>query len=70
MTPSASPQAKDDAAAGTSAVPIPDTTASKDTIVDAATKNVFAQMDTDRKTTALKSLQVGNHGEGRMSYLL
>ena len=51
-------QAQDDAAPGTSVVTIPDATAGKDVIVDAATRNVFAQMDTDRKTTALKSLQV------------
>ncbi|CAL5225286.1 g8085 [Coccomyxa viridis] len=50
-------QAQEDAAAGTSVVAIPDATASKDAIVDAAARNVFAQMDTDRKTTALKSLQ-------------
>ena len=37
---------------------IPDATASKNTIVDAATRNVYSQMDADRKTTALKSLQV------------
>ena len=37
---------------------IPDAKAGKDAIVDAATRNVFVQMDTDRKTTALKSLQV------------
>ena len=51
-------QARDDTAAGKSAESIPDASASKDAIVDAATKNVFAQMDGDRKTTALKSLQV------------
>ena len=51
-------QAQDDAASGTPVVSIPDATASKDAIVDAATRNVYAQMDTDRKTTGLKSLQV------------
>ena len=52
------PQAQEDAAAETSKVTIPDARAGKDAIVDAAKRNVFAQMDTDRKTTALKSLQV------------
>lgn len=51
-------QARDDAAAGQSVESIPDASAGKDAIVDAATKNVFAQMDSDRKTTALKSIQV------------
>lgn len=64
------PQAQEDAAAGTSVVAIPDATASKDAIVDAAARNVFAQMDTDRKTTALKSLQVDCIQDRRMSYPL
>ena len=40
----------------------PDASAGKDAIVDAATRNVFAQMDSDRKTTALKSLQASAQG--------
>lgn len=51
-------QARDDAAAGQSVVLIPDATAGKDAVMDAAARNVFVQMDSDRKTTALKSLQV------------
>ncbi len=38
--------------------PIPAASAGKEAVVEAAVAHVFAQMDQDRKTTALKSLQV------------
>ena len=51
-------QAKSDEAAGQSVVSIPEASAGQAAVVEAATQNVFAQMDGDRKTTALKRLQV------------
>ena len=51
-------QANTDEAAGQSVVSIPEASAGQETVVEAATQNVFAQMDGDRKTTALKRLQV------------
>lgn len=57
--------AQEDLAAGkTDVVQIPAAGSPKAEVVEAALKNVFAQMDTDRKTTALKQLQghVWKHG--------
>ena len=51
-------QANTDEAAGQSIVSIPEASAGQEAVVEAATQNVFAQMDGDRKTTALKRLQV------------
>ena len=55
-------QAKSDEAAGQSVVSIPEASAGQAAMVEAATQNVFAQMDGDRKTTALKRLQVSGEG--------
>ena len=51
-------QASADEAAGQSVVSIPEASAGQETVIEAATQSVFAQMDADRKTTALKGLQV------------
>lgn len=50
-------QAAEDAAAGLTVPPIPGSEAGRDAVVAAAVANCEAQMDGDRKTTALKSLQ-------------
>jgi len=56
---------KSDLSAGVdSAVQIPEAGSDKSAIKDAVCKNVFAQMDVDRKSTALKQLQghIWRHG--------
>jgi methylthioribulose 1-phosphate dehydratase/enolase-phosphatase E1 len=50
-------QAAADAADGLAVVPIPDASSGRDAVVEAAVASCEAQMDGDRKTTALKSLQ-------------
>lgn len=50
-------QAQDDARGGLPVPAIPGAEAGKEAVVDAAVANCEAQMDGDRKTTALKSLQ-------------
>ncbi len=52
-------QAEADAQAGLSVPAIPGAEAGKEAVVAAAVASCEAQMDGDRKTTALKSLQVG-----------
>lgn len=57
--------AKSDLASGMTTTPqIPDTGSDKSAIKEAVSKNVFAQMDMDRKSTALKQLQghIWRHG--------
>jgi len=49
--------AEDDAKNGTTVITIPPAAASKEDILEAVVKNIHAQMDIDRKTTALKALQ-------------
>lgn len=56
-------QAQDDARGGLPVPAIPEAEAGKEAVVDAAVANCEAQMDGDRKTTALKSLQVGCQGK-------
>lgn len=51
-------QAAEDAAAGRNVVQIPGGDAGRDAVVAAAVVNCEAQMAEDRKTTALKALQV------------
>jgi methionine salvage enolase-phosphatase E1 len=51
-------QSVEDVKAGIATSAIPLASAGKDAVMEAATASVFAQMDNDRKTTALKSLQV------------
>ncbi len=41
---------------------VPPASAGKDAVIDAAVASVQAQMATDRKTTALKALQVRQGG--------
>lgn len=50
-------QSEEDVADGKASSPIPPASEGKDAVVEAAVANVFAQMNGDRKTTALKSLQ-------------
>ena len=52
-------QAAADAAAGMAVVAVPGPEAGREAVVAAAVANAEAQMDGDRKTTALKALQVG-----------
>lgn len=51
-------QSIEDVNAGRATSAIPAVTAGKSAILEAAINHVFAQMNQDRKTTALKSLQV------------
>jgi methylthioribulose 1-phosphate dehydratase/enolase-phosphatase E1 len=55
-------QAHADTAAGLTVPPIPSASQGRDAVIVAAVANCEAQMDSDRKTTALKSLQVRHHG--------
>ena len=55
-------QAEEDAAAGRNVVPIPADDAGRDSVIAAAVANCEAQMAEDRKTTALKALQVPGVG--------
>lgn len=55
-------QAAADVAAGLTVPPIPGPEAGQAAVVAGAVANCEAQMDGDRKTTALKSLQVGAAG--------
>lgn len=50
-------QSKEDVKAGTASSTIPAANAGKEVVLEAAVATVFAQMDADRKTTGLKSLQ-------------
>lgn len=64
-------QAHSDAQAGLSVPAIPGPEAGKEAVVAAAVASCEAQMDGDRKTTALKSLQVGRGARaGRPGVLL
>ena len=55
-------QAAEDAAAGLAVPAVPGPEAGRDAVVAGAVANCEAQMDGDRKTTALKSLQVRGRG--------
>ncbi len=54
-------QVEEDKAAGVNTVEIPPPGSERGSVVDAAVAVVNAQMDVDRKTTALKALQVFTH---------
>ncbi len=54
-------QSEEDVKAGKASTSIPAGSEGKDAVLEAAVASVFAQMDEDRKTTALKSLQVRLH---------
>jgi methionine salvage enolase-phosphatase E1 len=51
-------QAEEDVAHGVSSIVIPPATADTSSVVEAVIAAVTAQMDADRKSTALKALQV------------
>ncbi len=50
-------QSDEDVKAGTASSAIPAASEGREVVLKAAIASVFAQMDADRKTTALKSLQ-------------
>ena len=60
-------QAESDAAGGLGVVAIPVGEAGREAVVAAAVANCKAQMAADRKTTALKSLQVGGWAGGLLA---
>lgn len=59
LPPLRTKQAEEDARSGRNVVQIPSAGAPQEEVVAAAVANCEAQMAEDRKTTALKALQVG-----------